>query len=108
MINSGARALSGWLRRITIHFWLICLVAACILPAAAVAAFPIVRSYEDGNAGVEAQVVGVARALTQAVDANLNGVQSTLQILATSRVLQTGDLAGFYERAEEALRAAGQ
>src|SRR5437899_12952696 len=66
----------------TMQFWLGWLVVGCIVPAALVAAFLIVQSYQRERASVERNMIGTARALMQAVDADLNGFHSVLQALA--------------------------
>ncbi|MDO8398600.1 MAG: ATP-binding protein [Bradyrhizobium sp.] len=91
-----------WHQR-TIRFWLICLVIACILPVALAAGFLIINSYRQNNADVGRSTTATTRALIQAVDAELHGVQSALQALATSPHLTSGDLAGFHQQARDAL-----
>jgi signal transduction histidine kinase/CheY-like chemotaxis protein len=95
--------LQFWARRKSINFWLTCLVVACVLPAAAVSAFLIDRSFERERAGIEAETVALARALMQTVDRQLRGIQSALQVLATSPHLAAGDLARFRDQAIAAL-----
>lgn len=87
----------------TLQFWLRCLVIACILPAALAAGFLILESYHRERASAERDMVATARALMQTVDADLNGVQSTLQVLAASRQLAVGDLRAFYAEAQALL-----
>jgi hypothetical protein len=91
--------------RRTIRFWLNYLVLACILPAAVVATFLIMRSYTQERASLERDSVGTARALMQAVDAELTGIRSALRILTLSAHLASGDLAKFHQQAQEAARA---
>ncbi|MCG2666074.1 ATP-binding protein [Bradyrhizobium sp. GCM10023182] len=91
-----------WHQR-TIRFWLICLVIACVLPVTLAAGFMIVHSYRQNTASVGQSTVATTRALIQAVDAELYGVQSALQALATSPHLSSGNLEGFYGQAREAL-----
>jgi signal transduction histidine kinase/CheY-like chemotaxis protein len=87
----------------TMQFWLGWLVVGCILPAVLVAGFLIVESYQRERASVERDMIGTARALMQAVDADLNGFHSTLQVLAGSRSLASGDLRAFYDEAQALL-----
>ncbi|TPQ34581.1 hypothetical protein C2U70_16805 [Bradyrhizobium guangdongense] len=87
----------------TIRFWLISLVIACVLPVTLAASFLIVHSYRQNTAFVGQSTMATSRALIQAVDAELHGVQSALQALATSPHLAAGDLAGFYRQSREAL-----
>src|SRR5882672_1016966 len=83
----------------TMQFWLGWLVVGCIVPAALVAAFLIVESYQRERASVERDMIGTARALMQAVDADLNGFHSILQVLATSQNLADGNMRAFYDQA---------
>ena len=92
--------------RRTIRFWLNCLVVACVLPAVIVTSFIIFRSFTQERAGFERDVVGTARALNQAVDAELNGARSALLVLAMSPYLAAGDFAEeFYDEAQQKQRA---
>ncbi|HXZ21271.1 MAG TPA: cache domain-containing protein [Pseudolabrys sp.] len=91
--------------RRTIRFWLNCLVVACVLPAVVVATFIIARSFNQERAGLERDLIGTARALSQAVDAELGGARSALLILATSPHLASRDLTKFYDEAQQVVRA---
>ena len=102
-VSCWSRLLFGRRRSRTIQSALIWLVVACILPACAVATLFIVRSYERERANIERDTIGTARALMQAVDGELKGAQSALEVLATSSSLASGDLAGFYDQAQKAL-----
>ena len=89
----------------TIRFWLNCLVIACVVPAVIVATFIIFRSFTRERASFERDLVGTARALSQAVDGELKGDRSALLVLATSPYLASGDLARFHAEALEVVRA---
>ena len=91
--------------RRTIRFWLNCLVVACVLPAIAVTTIIIVRSFNEAQASFERNLVGTARALSQTVDAELNGARSALLVLTTSPQLVSGDFARFYDEAQQTVRA---
>lgn len=88
-----------------IHTWLNWLVIASVLPAIAVTTFIILRSFNQERANLERDLVGTARALTQAVDAEFDGARSALLILAWSSHLESGDLARFYADAQQVVRA---
>jgi PAS domain S-box-containing protein len=88
----------------TIRFWLRWLVVACVFPAALVAAFLLVRSYQHERAVLEATTVATARALGQAVERELGSALAAMQVLATSPPLVSGDIAAFHARAREVLR----
>jgi signal transduction histidine kinase/CheY-like chemotaxis protein len=87
----------------TIRFWLTCLVIGCVLPAVLGSAFLFIISYQQQRTILERNTIATARALMQAIDAELFGAQSALQVLAASRRLATGDLASFYLQASDAL-----
>jgi signal transduction histidine kinase len=91
--------------RRTIQFWLNCLVVACVLPAVIVTSFIIFRSFTQERAGFERDLVGTARALNQAVDAELSGARSALLILTMSPYLAAEDFARFYGEAQQAALA---
>jgi PAS domain S-box-containing protein len=74
------------------------------MPAAAVATFLIMHSYEQERASLDRDIVGTARALMQAVDAELTGIESATQVLALSAHLASGDLAKFHAQAQAAVR----
>jgi two-component system sensor histidine kinase/response regulator len=95
------------LQQRTIRFWLKCLVIGCLLPATLGFALILAISYQQQRSGIERHTVATARALMQAVDAELYGPQSALQILAASQRLSSGDLAGFYRQASDALPNVG-
>jgi hypothetical protein len=101
------RARNVTLHQRTIRFWLTCLVIGCVLPAALGSAFLFTISYRQQQAILERNAVTTARAMMQAVDAELFGTQSALQVLAASRRLVAGDLAGFYHQASDALPKTG-
>jgi hypothetical protein len=98
------RAPNTWSARRTIRFWLRSFAVACILPTVLVAAYLITRSYAQERASMERDTVATARALMQAVDAELAASVAVLQILAASPYLQTGELAKFYDQARAALQ----
>jgi two-component system, sensor histidine kinase and response regulator len=87
----------------TIRFWLIGLVVGCVLPATMGSAFLFTISYQQQRTILERNTIATARALMQAIDAELFGVQSALQVLAGSRRLASGDLASFYRQANDVL-----
>ena len=91
----------------TIRFWLTCLVIGCVLPATLGSVFLFTISYQQQRAILERNTITTARALMQAIDAELFGAQSALQVLAASDRLASGELAGFYLQASEALPKIG-
>jgi two-component system sensor histidine kinase/response regulator len=87
----------------TIRFWLTCLVIGCVLPAALGSVFLFTISYQQQRTILERNTMATTRALMQAIDAELFGVQSALQVLASSQRLASGDLLSFYRKASESL-----
>src|SRR5712671_787850 len=97
------RVKESHLHQRTIRFWLTWLVVGCVLPATLGTAFLFTISYQQQRAILERNTIATARALMQAIDAELFGAQSALQVLAASDRLASGDLASFYRQANEAL-----
>ncbi|MFZ0104029.1 MAG: cache domain-containing protein, partial [Pseudolabrys sp.] len=75
------------------------------MPAVIVTTFIILRSFTQERAGIERDLAGTARALGQAVDAELKGTRSALLVLAMSPHLTSGDLAKFYGDARKLVEA---
>lgn len=78
-----------------------------MLPGALGSAFLFIISYQQQRAILERNTIATARALMQAIDAELFGAQSALQVLAASQRLASGDLASFSRQANEALQNIG-
>ena len=91
----------------TIRFWLTCLVVGCVLPGTLGSAFLFIISYQQQRAILERNTMATARALMRAIDAELFGAQSALQVLAASQRLASGDLTSFSRQASEALQNIG-
>ena len=104
-IANNDRQESREIPRKTIRFWLNCLVIACTLPALLVATAIILRSFNQERASLERDTIATARALSQAVDAELKGAQSALLVLTASPQLASGDLAKFYDEARQMVAA---
>jgi len=100
-VANGTRQQSRKLPRRTIRFWLNCLVIACVLPALLVATAIIFRSFKQERASLERDTIATARALSQAVDAELKGARSALLVLAGSPQLASRDFAKFYGEARQ-------
>ncbi|MBV8537927.1 MAG: response regulator [Alphaproteobacteria bacterium] len=87
-----------------VNFWLTWLVVACVVPAAAVAGFLIFDSYHQQRATILQTNLATARALMQAVDAELKSKQESLEVLAASPRLASGDLRAFHAQALQRTR----
>ena len=83
--------------------WLRWLVIISVVPAWAVTAWIIASSYEHQRDALVNSTTGTARALMRAVERDLAGAQATLEVLAISPYLASGDLAAFHRQAREAL-----
>lgn len=92
-------------QRRSIRFWLNCLVVACLVPAVLVTTLILVRSFNQARASLERDLVGTARALSQTVDAELNGARSALLALALSPDLLSGEFGKFYDQAKQLIQA---
>lgn len=90
-------------RRRTILFWQRILVLVCVLPAVLVAAFLIVRGYTRERMLLETSTMAMARALSHVVERDLASAVETLQVLAMSPSLASGNLVAFRAEAREAL-----
>jgi PAS domain S-box-containing protein len=83
---------------------LIALAIASLLPVILFAGVMIYVSYQRQRAAVERDMIGTARALSLAVDRELEASMRTLEALAASEHLTSGDLRKFYYYAEDALK----
>jgi len=88
-----------WKQAPSVRISLAGLVVGCVLPLAAIAAFLIVGFYQREQRQLFDQTVSRARAIMAVVDHNFDSTQAALRALATSRMLEQGDLAGFRQRA---------
>ena len=104
-VANGTRQQSRKMPRRTIRFWLNCLVIACVLPALLVATAIIFRSFNQARTSLERDTIATARALSQAVDAELKGARSALLVLAGSPQLASRDFAKFYDEAQQMVPA---
>jgi PAS domain S-box-containing protein len=95
-----ARTVSG---AHSILFWLRLLVLVCVLPAWALTTGIIVAYGLRERSAQEQGMVAMARALTQAVDRELESSVTALQALAASRLIADGDFAGFQRETSQVL-----
>lgn len=86
---------------------LITLVVVVLLPLLIFASVMIIVFGKEQRAAVEVGLVDTARALSLAIDRELLASIRTLQALATSKHLDSGDLRNFYDQAKRVLRAQG-
>lgn len=88
----------------SVRFILICLVLACLLPGVIGSSAILYVSYRIERAQLERDTTQTARALTQAVDAELLKAQTAAQALATSEHLVSKDFFAFYAQATKLLQ----
>ena len=77
------------------------LVLAILAPILLFCGILLTRFAAAEQARLEADVIERARDIAQDTDRDIAGLQAAIQALATSRLLQTGDLAEFYRQASE-------
>jgi hypothetical protein len=82
-------------------------VAVALLPVLIFAAVMIGELGKKEQAATERGLLDTARALSLAIDVELGASIRSLQILASSEHLRSGDLKRFYEQAKTALPALG-
>lgn len=80
----------------TILAWMI---LACVLPSLAAVAFLMVRDYHSGRAQLATNTIQIARAMVQAVDAQIDQGKLLALTLTTSDALVRRDFAAFHQRA---------
>ncbi len=87
----------------SVRTFLLWLVLACLLPGLAGAAILLLYQYRENRSQLEKSTMLTARALVQAVDAQLLQAQTLALYLSTNDALARGDLAAFHRRAREAV-----
>jgi hypothetical protein len=88
--------------RLRLQLWL--LLAAVLAPMVAVAVYAAQRLIDDERAATEREAIGRARAAMSAVDAHLRGSIASLETLAASKHLESGDLEAFHAETQRVLR----
>jgi len=81
---------------LSLHHLLILLTAAGLLPLALLGAWSIDAAADYRQREQERSMLDLARALSSAVDAELDGAVATLSSMARGPALQTGDVRAFY------------
>ena len=90
------------MRTVPLRRRLFLLVAAALLPVAIASGIALYSLYLQHRARSEQAVLEVARALSTAVDAEINRTLSILQALASSTALEQGDFEAFRQRLDRA------
>jgi hypothetical protein len=94
-------------RSLGIQARLVVLVLVTVLPLVALSSFAILRTVDNERSRIERDVRERVGILCDAVDREIGSVQVTLQILASSPNLQSGDMAAFASQIREALKVQG-
>src|SRR5262245_20499869 len=87
---------------------LLAIALAAVLPVAAVSLALLARNAQSQRAELERSAMETVRALSTAVDTEINASRAALEILATSQPLAENDLQSFYGRARNALQRRGE
>ncbi|HJV86414.1 MAG TPA: histidine kinase dimerization/phosphoacceptor domain -containing protein [Noviherbaspirillum sp.] len=88
----------------TIRTSLSALVVTCIVPTLVTTIFLVFHAYDSERLRSDQRRVETARALMQAVDRELSSGEGTLEALATSPYLTSGDLQSFRAQLEDVQR----
>ena len=96
-----------WARPKPIGVFLSLLIAATIIPALGISAVLLKRNDLAQREITTTLAAGMAGSIAEAVDRELNGLITTLRIMATFPALVEDDIPGFYERAVDALAGTG-
>lgn len=100
---SRRRGLFAAIQVLGVRARLAILVLACVIPMATAAGLLLADFYQRGRQQVINSTMTRAQATAAALDREFDNGMAALQALATSRQLRDGDLAGFHDRASEAL-----
>ncbi len=76
---------------------------ACLLPGVVGVVSLFIQRYQLGRSLIENETRQTARAILQAIDQDVAGLQGKLQILGLSPALKSNNLTGFYRQAKEVL-----
>ena len=87
------------MKRVPLRRRLFLLAAAAILPIAVMSAVALAAVYRQQQQQQQQAGLEIARALSTAIDSELQRTASVLDVLATSVRLESGDLRGFHQRA---------
>jgi hypothetical protein len=103
--GGAIRAARRWRERFgraepTVRSRLVALVLCVVVPTLLVSVLATLRAWEAGRAATERMLTARAEALSSAVKRELEFARVTLQVLATSPHLATGDLAAFHDQVQ--------
>ena len=96
---------SGQPRQISLRTSLIMLVLACVLPGVALCSYLLYANYQLEKEKLAQQSELLASQILVELDRELAVIESGLHVLATSELLQNGDLQRFHQIARAALQS---
>ena len=96
---------SGQPRQISLRTSLIMLVLACVLPGVALCSYLLYANYQLEKEKMAQQTELLASQILVELDRELAVIESGLHVLATSELLQNGDLQRFHQIASAALQS---
>ncbi len=105
LIDAGGPSQTERMPRLSIGTSLAALVAACLVPSLIALGVLVDTNYRAQERAVVDTAVARARTTMLLVDRDLEGVESGLRVLASSRELATNDLGRFHERLRDALKS---
>ena len=93
----------AYLRNSSLRLRLLAIALVAVMPVAVLSLASLARNAQAQRAELERSAMETVRALSTAVDNEINASRAALEILATSHALAEHDLQGFYGRARLAL-----
>jgi signal transduction histidine kinase len=94
----------AFFRNPSLRLRLLAIALAAVLPVAIVSLVILARNVQSQRTELERSAMETVRALTTAVENEINASRSALEILATSQTLAENDLLAFYGRSRMALQ----
>jgi signal transduction histidine kinase len=95
---------SGHRRQLRIRFYLTALVLSCLVPVCLASAYLVHYSYRNRIALLDQNLLATANILSTALDRDLAVARASLEALATSPALTSGDMAAFHVQAQNVLK----
>ena len=90
--------------RLRIRSYLTALVLSCLVPVCLASAYLVDTSYRNGIAFLDQHLLAAANILSAALDRDLAITRASLEALATSPAIASGDMATFHAQALDVLK----
>ena len=91
-------------KQLRIRFYLTALVLSCLVPVCLASAYLVHNSYRNKIAFLDRDLLAAANILSVALDRHLAISQASLEALATSPALASGDMAAFHSQTLDLLK----